>query len=324
MNKYIRIASVAAAAAALLCACSREIAPQVEPEYVDMPFELNISDVLGDTRVNEALFPEVENWIYDYYYVQFIGDASAYTGHMRKTITTGDLTVTEDIRLRVGNNSTIIFVANTVPAGANYGDNPGWDATDGTVQVLDEDGNPFVAPNVLTLNKFKNLRFNMAARLNLIQTGNGTMKHMPMCGYWEGNVAASGSGTTNTVPATVTMGRMVSRMNVNITNKTGSPITQVRLLNTAAKAYYFPQVENTDLTADDYITLSQNVNIANNKSATVYFYTAPNYCEGNGLHTKLEFTAGGKTGTVDLGSDVPNEHYNLYMNTIYTFNITVK
>ena len=95
-------------------------------------------------------------------------------------------------------------------------------------------------------------------------------------------------------------------------------------LNTAAKAYYFPQVENTDLTADDYITLSQNVNIANNKSATVYFYTAPNYCEGNGLHTKFEFTAGGKTGTVDLGSDVPNEHYNLYMNTIYTFNITVK
>jgi hypothetical protein len=194
-------------------------------------------------------------------------------------------------------------------------------------QYARENGIPFLADNengVLTLNKFKKLRFNMNNRLVRIQASDNSMKHMPMCGYWEGNVAASGSGTTNTVPATVTMGRMVSRMNVNITNKTGSPITQVRLLNTAAKAYYFPQVENTDLTADDYITLSQNVNIANNKSATVYFYTAPNYCEGNGLHTKLEFTAGGKTGTVDLCSDVPNEHYNLYMNTIYTFNITVK
>ena len=328
MNKYIRIASVAAAAAALLCACSRELNPQAEPEYVEVPFELSIADVPGDaTRATTALFPENENWIYDYYYIQFIGDASAYTGHMRKTVTTGDLTVTENIRLRVGANSTVIFVANIVPAGSNYVDSPGWDATDGSVQILDENGIPFLADNengVLTLNKFKKLRFNMNNRLVRIQASDNSMKHMPMCGYWEGNVAASGSGTTNTVPATVTMGRMVSRMNVNITNKTGSPITQVRLLNTAAKAYYFPQVENTDLTADDYITLSQNVNIANNNSATVYFYTAPNYCEGNGLHTKLEFTAGGKTGTVDLGSDVPNDHYNLYMNTIYTFNITVK
>ena len=66
MNKYIRIASVAAAAAALLCACSRELNPQAEPEYVEVPFELSIADVPGDaTRATTALFPENENWIYD-------------------------------------------------------------------------------------------------------------------------------------------------------------------------------------------------------------------------------------------------------------------
>jgi hypothetical protein len=120
MNKYIRIASVAAAAAALLCACSREMAPQVEPEYVDVPFVLSIADEQGDaTRATTALFPEVENWIYDYYYVQFIGDASAYTGHMRKTVTTGDLTVTENIKLRAGANSTVVFVANIGPQHRN-------------------------------------------------------------------------------------------------------------------------------------------------------------------------------------------------------------
>ena len=329
MNKYIRIASVAAAAAALLCACSREMAPQVEPEYVDAPFVLSIADEQGDaTRATTALFPEVENWIYDYYYVQFIGDASAYTGHMRKTVTTGDLTVSENIRLRAGANSTVVFVANIVPAGSNYVDSPGWDATDGSVQILDENGIPFLADNengVLTLNKFKKLRFNMNNRLVRIQASDNSMKHMPMCGYWQGTVPApTNGGTTNTVPATVTMGRMVSRMNVTITNKTGAAISQIRMLNASARAYYFPQTENEDLAERDYISFTQSANIANNQSATFYFYTAPNYCQSNGLETTLEFTAGGKKGTVKLGSDPEAGDYNLYMNTIYTFNVTVK
>ena len=328
MNKYIKIASVAAAAAALLCACSREVAPQTEPEYVDVPFVLNVADAEGDmTRAANALFPEVENWIYDYFYIQFIGDASAFTGHMRKAVTTGDLSVTENIRLRVGANSTVIFVANIVPAGSSYGDNPGWDATDGSVQILDENGVPYTADNengVLTLNKFKKLRFNMAPRVQLIQSG-GNMKHMPMCGYWEGNVPSGSSGTTNSVAATVTMGRMISRMNVNITNNTGSAITKVQLLNAATRAYYFPQVENADLKDADYIDLpAQTVNIANGATETVYFYTAPNYCEDNDKITALKFTAGSKTGSIQLGSDPDQNHYNLYMNTIYTFNITVK
>ena len=73
-----------------------------------------------------------------------------------------------------------------------------------------------------------------------------------------------------------------------------------------------------------FITFTQSANIANNQSATFYFYTAPNYCQSNGLETTLEFTAGGKKGTVKLGSDPEAGDYNLYMNTIYTFNVTVK
>ena len=42
------------------------------------------------------------------------------------------------------------------------------------------------------------------------------------------------------------------------------------------------------------------------------------------METKLAFTAGSKTGEVKLGSDPEAGDFNLYMNTIYTFNVTVK
>ena len=116
MNKYIRIASVAAAVAALACACSREIVPEAEPEFVDMPFVFSAEDAQGDlTRAAASLFPEVENWIFDIYYCQYAADGpSLMSGHIRKNVavTDGTLTATEQITLRTASRA-ISLAANS-------------------------------------------------------------------------------------------------------------------------------------------------------------------------------------------------------------------
>ena len=312
MNKYIRIASVAAAVAALACACSRENVP--EPEYVDMPFVLSVEDAQGDlTRAAASLFPEVENWIFDIYYCQYSASGpSLMSGHIRKDIavTDGSLSATESIRLATATNSTVVFAANFVPAGANYGDNPNWGESTITFG------------GVNNLGDLKNVKFDMSKRLAKAQ--DGTLKHMPMTGYWVGDVTGAAGGT-GLKPATVTMGRLVSKICVNITNNSGAAINSVKINNASTKAYLFPQAENTALAAEDYTTFTDNVNIANGASGTLYFYTAPNFCVENGNVTSFTFTnASGESATQIVGSDLEVEDYNLYMNTIYTFHFTLK
>lgn len=314
MNKYIRIASVAAAVAALACACSREIVPEAEPEFVDMPFVFSAEDAQGDlTRAAASLFPEVENWIFDIYYCQYAADGpSLMSGHIRKNVavTDGTLTATEQITLRTASNSTVVFAANFVPMGANYGDNPNWGETTITFG------------GVNNLGDLKNVKFDMSKRLAKAQ--DGTLKHMPMTGYWVGDVTGAAGGT-GSKPATVTMGRLISKICVNITNNTAAAITSVKINNAAKNAYLFPQAENNLLVAADYTTFTDNVNIAVGETGTLYFYTAPNYCQKNGNVTSFTFTnAAGKKATQIVGSDMEVGDFNLYMNTIYTFHFTLK
>lgn len=307
MNKYIKIAIAAALAAACACSCAKQAATEKEPELVNVELNLGIEEAMDAlTRTATPLFPEVENWIFDYYLVQFNAEGvSVRTIHRRTDVSVGDLVVTDNVALQAITGGMVTFVANILPANGDYSDDPGWEQ--GTILKI--------ADNIDT---YKTIKFDMAERIQRAEAG--TLHHTPMCGYWKGDITS-----TNPMLMTATLGRMIVRMNVIIDNQSASEITGVQLKNASTKAYIFPQVVNEALDDADYMDLpANNVNIPAGKTSTVYFYSAPNFCTDGGLKTEVEFTAGGKTGSIKLGSDLNSGDYNLYMNTIYTFNITVK
>lgn len=306
MNKYIKIAIAAALAAACACSCSKQVATEKEPELVNVDLTLGIEEAMDAlTRTATPLFPEDENWIFDYYLVQFNAEGvSVRTLHRRTAVSVGDLVVTDNVTLQVISGGMITFVANIIPANGDYSDDPGWEQGS-TMKIADN------------IDTYKTVKFDMTERVQRAEAG--TLHHTPMCGYWKGDI------TSASTLMTATLGRMIVRMNVIIDNQSTSAVTKVELKNAAAKAYIFPQVVNEALADEDYIDLpANNVNIPAGTTSTVYFYTAPNFCTGGGKKTELTFTAGGKTGSIELGSDLNSGDYNLYMNTIYTFNITVK
>lgn len=303
------ILSTAILTAVFAIACNKEPVSQ-EDGLVTANVTLNLADIQGElTKASEGLYPEVENWIFDFFYVQFNADGiSVRSGHRRTNVTTGNLVVTEAVTLQtVPGNSTVTFVANVTPAGSSYSYVPNW-----------ENGSTIlIADNIAS---YKTVKFDMTERLT--QAEDGSLKHTPMCGYWVGPV------TANPFDLTATLGRMIVRLNVQITNNSGAALTEVALKNAAAKAYIFPQVDNAPLDADaDYMDIPANpVHIANGASTTLYFYTAPNFCnDEGGKRTSLSFTkAGGQTTSISLGNEVENGDYNLYMNTIYNYSLTVK
>ena len=321
MNKTIKFATVALAALTMI-GCAKETkqdnASKEKLVPVEVSFNIDMENIVGDlTRSDVALFPEVENWIFDYYYVQYYSTGMSRTsGHRRADVTMGDLVVRDQVWLYDIGDCTITFVANIVPAGADYGDNPLWENP--------QTGIILIADNIDT---YKTMKFDMTKRLEATEVTPGhagALKHMPMCGYWEGNVTEANNTESDPFHMTVTLGRMVSKLVVNINNKSGQTLTDVTLNNVATAAYIYPQAANDPLADSEYMTVTNTVNIANNASGTLYFYTAPNFCETDGNVTTMTFTAGGKTATIPVGSDVEDGDYNLYMNTIYTLNVTLK
>jgi len=307
------IASLAVIAA-LSFSCARVEEEKAGEEYKMVPveFTLDIADVQGElTKASAALFPEVENWIFDYYFVQFSSrGVSVVSGHRRADVTVGDLVVKDTYWLYDTGDCTVAFVANITPAGADYGDDPQWKTDEGLIKITD---------NLLG---YKAMKFDMTKRIDGVE--DGSLKHMPMCGYWQGSVTTANNTEDDPFKLTATLGRMIVRMNVNVTNSTSSTITSVALENAATKAYIFPQVENTALADEDYTTITNTVSIAPGASKTMYFYTAPNFCAADKASTFVFTADNGKTASVKVGNDIDSEDYNLYMNTIYTFNLDLK
>ena len=297
-------------AALVAASCSKE--PSAGTPHVPrmVPVEVTVSADDG-TRAATSLFPGVENWIFDYYYCQYNADGVSVTsGHRRGDVVNGDLVARDRVWLWDLENCTVVYVANISPAGGAYPDDPGW-KSGSIVKMADN------------IDAFKAMTFDMSARLGMAE--DGSLKHTPMCGYWKGSVTPAVNSEADPFRMTVTLGRMLTKLTVMVTNKSGSAINGVTVRNAATKAYLYPQVENTPYGDGDYTDVHNDVSLANNASATWYFYTAPNFCTGGGRQTVLEFTnAAGKTASMAVGDDMDNGNMNLYMNTIYTYIVTVK
>jgi len=292
----------------LLSACNQEETTGLEERdglrLVPVTLKLQAEAVTGnDTRAASSLLPECENWIYDYYFVQYNGSGISLTsGHRRTDVTTGDLEVTDAIWLYDASDCTLCLVANIRPSGYTITP-PTWAAED----------YPSFPDNLPT---FKTWMLDMTDHIAAAE--DGTLKFMPMCGYWEGDVSGSTESTPTSI--TCTLGRMITRIDLALTNSSGSSISGITMSNIATKAYLYPQVSNTALTSSDYTDISNTFTLANNASTTRYFYSAPNYPASSTYATT--FTV--NSSSLLLGNDVDNSDYNLYMNTIYSFTVTLK
>lgn len=279
-------------------------------QQVQVTISLRTADA---TRSASGLKPEVENLIYNVAVFQFNAEG-IIIGQDYQDVRDwgfGVMEATPTFTLTAATGCTLCLVAN----------------------ISQEDyqrGTAFWGDN---LTSYRRVRFPMGpmvtgAEQDGDESGSTRVPQMMMNGYWSGDVTASQQ-------LNVTLGRMMTKMAVVLTNQTGAALSgiKVKLTNVAAEAYVFPQVNADALPASAYLddALEDDIaSLANNASVTRYFYSAPNFCADAARATTLTVTtgSGSKSGTLTLGSTAPAsgdaQDYSLYPNSIYTFNVTLK
>ena len=264
-----------------------------EPKTVEVVLSLSGAPL---AKADSPLIPDVENLIYDVWILQYdkmglLIDKG--TSHERAT-SSGLLTATVTTTFAVGEGNTICVLAN-----------------------LDRGIVSPVRPWPQTLNEFKTSPNVIDLSSDIDGANAGTLEDMPMFGYWEGGISVE----TNNVQ--VSLGRMLTRINLVINNQSGSTQTVESMSNVSKKVYVFPDVDHAALPDDAYMPVEINRDVASGKTAELYFYMAPNFTAGEEKATKLNI--GGKTVILSNGapSDSPRD-FNLYHNSNYTFTINVK
>lgn len=264
-----------------------------DQETVEVTLTLNGAPL---AKADSPLIPDIENLIYDVWILQYdkmglLIDKG--TAHERAT-SSGSLTATVTTTFAVGEGNTICVLANL------------------------DNGNASAARTwPQTLNEFRTSCNVIDLSSDIDGANAGTLEDMPMFGYWEGGISVE----TNNVQ--VSLGRMLTRINLVINNQSGSTQTVESMSNVSKKVYVFPDVDHAALPDDAYMPVEINRDVASGKTAELYFYMAPNFTAGEEKATKLNI--GGKTVILSNGapSDSPRD-FNLYHNSNYTFTINVK
>ena len=266
-----------------------------EPKTVEVVLSLSGAPL---AKAGSPLIPDVENLIYDVWILQYdkmglLIDKG--TSHERAT-SPGSLTATVTTTFAVGEGNTICVLAN-----------------------LDK-GNASAARTwPQTLNEFKTSCNVIDLSSDIDGANAGTLEDMPMFGYWEGAISAE--DYYNNVQ--VSLGRMLTRINLVINNQSTSNQTVESIDKASKKVYAFPDVDHAALPDSAYMTVAINQKVESGKTAELYFYMAPNFTAGENNATKLNI--GGKNVILSNGapSDSPRD-FNLYHNSNYTFTINVK
>lgn len=329
---------------ALIAACSDEEEAVVSLSQAEAP-EVHVNFSVGtelmegnaDTRATSPRIPDVENLIYDVWILQYTKDAGfallsqKHVYHLNTDATTGSTSLSwpsSEVSF-LGMDSYICVIANRNPG------NPTQDRT--AIYDSEEDA--------LNADIFSNFKSTLVT-VPIEGINEGTVDQILMCGYWEGKPTEGAS-------INVTLGRMIARLNVTITNSASNSFSvdtknnldrrlTIKLQNVPTKTYLFPSVDAAPLDATydgyNYITLKEDeVVISKGKSISRYYYVAPNYCTTEEGATNFYFQYNNnkttssvldlKSATIVLGTDAPgtsNRDLNLYHNTIYNFTITLK
>lgn len=274
-----------------LVSCEQRLVDD-DPETVEVTLTLSGAPL---AKADSPLIPDVENLIYDVWILQYdkmgllidIG-----TSHARET-NSGSLTATVTTTFAVGEGNTICVLAN-----------------------LDRGDASAVRTWPQSLTEFKTSCNVVDISDDIDAANDGTLTDMPMFGYWEGDI----SFLDNNVQ--VSLGRMLTRINLVINNQSSSTQTVTSISNVSKKVYAFPDVFHTALPEDAYEEIPISQDVAAGKTKELYFYMAPNFTEGDANATKLNFADKSVILSNGSPSDDPRD-YNLYHNSNYTFTINV-
>lgn len=275
----------------LLAGCNKAYMESVDK--VELTLDLGCAPL---TRADSPLIPDVENLIYDVWILQYDNMGlliDAGTSHARTT-DQGSLTATVTTTLAIGNGCTICVLAN-----------------------LDREDSRASRVWPQTLNEFKTSTSVVDLAEDVKAANDGTLKDMPMFGYWEGDIDVK----TNNIQ--VSLGRMLTRINLVINNQTSSACHITSFSNVSHKCYVFPNIMHNPLPEDAYEDVTIGKQVAAGATAEMYFYMAPNFTSGAENATRLNI--GDKQVILSNGApDSPVRDYNLYHNSNYTFTINLK
>lgn len=295
----IWIVSLLAMTASLTGCEGQAVCPVAEEdEEVTVYLSLGVDPEEGaGTRASAPHTPEVENLIHDIWVLQFNERGillNTETKYFPREGEAGLFVENFEVQLIAAQNSTVCLVVNT-------GD-----------------------PDIEWPNNFPDFQTTLLD----IQASNdlSTRERMPMCGYWIGNV-------TGEMALSAMLCRMMTRVNLVISNGTGAPLTDVivELSSIPTKAYVYPRTNQDALPDDAYVTGGPWSDIVEEipagGSVQLYYYFAPNICSDETNATKASITSGERTWSVTLGSDSPDEadrDFTLYANNYYTFTLNLK
>ena len=308
--------------------CGKEIndpqSPGNEEKMIVVPLHLSAAEYELDetTKSLSPYIPDVENLIGDIWVIQYSSRGillPSSTYHYRKN-DSGDLVV-DDLYYASATSGGVALVESTEPCTvcfiANMGDNvPEWPDNiysfqEIMVPVLDTD--PSVHP-----------------------------ERLPMCGYYHGPV-------THGSQVSVSLGRMVTRLNIVINNMTGEAMSNlnVALTNAPRYAHLYPYSDVTALNPAETEAIrtlrDTGLSLAAGESVNLYYYIAPNlYGEvwptTLWVTCHLDSTDQDAKGAMILGDTVPpasdqdvyppvvnpDRDLRLYSNNMYTFTINIK
>lgn len=245
------------------------------------------------SKAMQPNIPDVENYIYDIHVIQY-SERGVFltTGHYRQG-QAGAMVVKElEVSLVEAKNSTICLLVNH-----------------GTHDGLWPD-------NILS---YKEL---------LVPVGVGSSSDRTMMhGYLIGDVYDG-------MHLNIGLGRMMTRLNVVINNHTGADIADldVSLSNVPYMAYAYPAAEYVlppEAYAQDGLLCDNDLSLAAENTITLYYYIAPNFCEDTAYATRLNVSADGRSGILQLSTDKPSggtpaADMKLYPNNNYTFTVNLK
>lgn len=304
--------------------CNEDIdIPAMDPDegrLITVPVSIGSTEYEYDltTKGNKPETPDVENLIFDIWVVQYSSRGVILpeaTYHYRTNETTGDLTVS-DLYIAGSTEGGIKLVQSTEPCTVcflvNMGDNvPEW--PDNLLEYQD------IMMPVLSSDAAEKLT------------------RTPMCGFYHGPV-------THGNQVTVSLGRMITRLNVVINNETGYDLTNlvVSITNAPRYAHIFPNINITPLnTLENEATRPQRdegKTVPAGGSLNLYYYMAPNLYGAawpTTLWTTCTMNGASMQGAMILGDTMQDANeqntyppvagdgrdLRLYPNNLYTFTI---
>lgn len=295
----------------LAAACGEGEKTGAEPEgkIVKVKLAAATDELSSISRYTTAMDSEQENMINDVWVIQYNAEGIIYptsTKHYRENAEGERVVSSFEVELATMAHSTVCVVVNLDPGKVDAVRN--WPSRLSVFKEEVADLSPWV-------------KSDLSGHLATSSQG------IYMSGFYEGPI------TSETTSINVVLGRLLARVEVNVTNNTGDDLTGMKfaLENLVTKARWYPGLHaNIGHPHEWYINGEETIgDVENGARVTRYYYTGGNIPDSEEYITKLIITAdGGREASGYLRNDPPNvtedPDNDLHRNNSYTFNLVLK